>query len=389
MKISISRRRIPALGLCLAVGVAWASGQAIADSDLSTGPLADTHAPAGVMFDHMHKAGEWMVGLRYAHTSESGDILHGGSKASDQIIIDRGCGSHNCSMVPTSMSMNMYMLDIMYAPTDWMTLMVMPMYMSHDMKMRSLKPTAGHMGHGGMDHGDSMRHSDSVDMSMDSEMDEMMSHGTHAHSGGHAHGTEGWGDTIFGPELRLAEGPGYHLQFSPMFSAPTGSVNKKMGGTFTHYMMQPGSGTWDFLPSITYTGRADRLAWGAQVLGVVRMEGENDSGYRLGDVLQVTGWGSYRLANWISASVRGLYTEQGKIGGHYNGPHNHSSPPDLQYNYGGTFWDIGFGINTVVPSGPLAGLRLSAEWLQPVDENVNGFQLERNGTLWANTTISF
>ena len=103
----------------------------------------------------------------------------------------------------------------------------------------------------------------------------------------------------------------------------------------------------------------------------------------------MTGWGSYRLANWISASVRGLYTEQGKIEGHYNGPHNHSSPPDLKYNYGGTFWDIGFGINTVVPSGRLAGLRLSAEWLQPVEENVNGFQLERNGTLWANTTISF
>jgi hypothetical protein len=30
-------------------------------------------------------------------------------------------------MKPTDMTMNMYMLDIMYAPTDWLTLMVMPM----------------------------------------------------------------------------------------------------------------------------------------------------------------------------------------------------------------------------------------------------------------------
>ena len=97
------------------------------------------------------------------------------------------------------------------------------------------------------------------------------------------------GDTIFGPELRLAQGPGYHLHFSPMVSAPTGSVDARPGGVFTHYGMQIGSGTWDFLPSLTYTGRADRLTWGAQVLGIVRMERENESGYRLGDVLQVTG----------------------------------------------------------------------------------------------------
>ena len=385
MNVSISRRPLPALGVCLALAVSAAPSIALADSDPSTGPLPDTHGPAGVMFDHMHKKGEWMFGFRYMYSSESGDILHGGSKAGDQMIVDRGCGpTHKCSMVPSDMSMNMYMLDIMYAPTDWMTLMVMPMYMTHDMTMRPLKSSGGMMGHGGH-----MGHDGSMGMSMSDDMDGMMSHGTHMHSGSHSHGTDGWGDTIFGPELRLADGPGYHLQFSPMFSAPTGSVDKKTNGVFTHYMMQPGSGTWDFLPSLTYTGRADRLAWGAQVLGVIRMEEENESGYRLGDILQVTGWGSYRFANRISASVRGLYTDQGQIEGHYNAAHNHSSPPDLQFNYGGTFWDIGFGINTVVPSGPLKGLRFSAEWLQPVDENVNGYQLERNGTLWANTSFAF
>lgn len=67
------------------------------------------------------------------------------------------------------MSMNMYMLDIMYAPTDWMTLMVMPMYMTHDMTMRPLKSTASPMGH-------SMGHS-GMDMSMDDDMSEMMDHG--------------------------------------------------------------------------------------------------------------------------------------------------------------------------------------------------------------------
>jgi hypothetical protein len=193
---------------------------------------------------------------------------------------------------------------------------------------------------------------------------DMGAHGKHM--GSHSHGTEGWGDTIFGPEIRLAHGPGY----SPMISAPTGRVDFQSSGVFTHYGMQPCSGTW-----------------GAQVLGIVRLEDENESGYRLGDVFQVTAWGSYRFANWISASLRGLYTEQGQIEGHYNRLHNHSSPPDLQSNYGGRFWDI--GVNTVVTGGPLKGLRLSAEWLQPVMDDPNGYQLEREGTLWANATMSF
>jgi hypothetical protein len=87
--------------------------------------------------------------------------------------------------------------------------------------------------------------------------------------------------------------------------------------------------------------------------------------------------------------VRGLYTEQAPIEGHYNGAHAHSSPPDLQANYGGRFWDIGFGVNTVVPNGALRGLRLSAEWLQPVMDDPNGYQLEREGTLWANASMAF
>lgn len=93
MNVSISRRPLPALGVCLALAVSAAPSIALADSDPSTGPLPDTHGPAGVMFDHMHKKGEWMFGFRYMYSSESGDILHGGSKAGDQMIVDRGLRS--------------------------------------------------------------------------------------------------------------------------------------------------------------------------------------------------------------------------------------------------------------------------------------------------------
>lgn len=353
----------------------FANAHADPEPGSGSGPLADQHAPAGVMFDHLHKKGELMLGYRYFYSHAGGDMLHGTNKASDMEIIDKGCTPHTCSMTASDMTMQMNMLDIMYAPTDWMTLMVMPMWMQHEMTMSPLKG----MSHGGNDH----EHGGHMAMDM-GDHDE-----GHAHTGSHSHGTDGFGDTVFGPEIKLFDGPGYHVHVSPMFSAPTGSVDQKTGGLFTHYGMQPGSGTWDAWPSITYTGRADRLTWGAQALGIIRMEKENESGYRLGDVFQATGWGSYRVANWLSTSLRGLYTDQGRIEEHYNAPHNHSSPPDLQFNYGGHFFDIGFGVNTVVPGGTLQGLRVSAEWLQPVFDDPNGYQLEREGTLWVNASKSF
>ncbi len=383
--LSIQSVRLPALAFLAGAALAASAGAAFADpvGPQST-PLADQHAPAGVMFDHMHKAGEFMVGVRYAYTSAGGDVLNGTKKASDRQIIDLGCVPHSCSMVPRDMCMNMWMLDIMYAPTDWLTLMVMPMWMSHDMTMRPLRGTTAHGGHSAEHEHEEGEHTD------DGGMSEEMDHGTHGHASLHSHGTSGFGDTTIGPMVRIFDNGNHEMHTGLMFIAPTGNVNiKNTDGTFTHYGMQPGSGTWDFNPSLTYRGRADRITWGAQLLGIIRMEQFNESGYSLGDVFQGTAWGSYLFANWISASVRGLYTQQGEVEGHFNAGHSHSSPPDLQVNYGGRFWDIGFGINTVVPSGALRGLRLSAEWLQPVYDDPNGYQLEREGTLWANVSLAW
>jgi hypothetical protein len=40
----------------------------------------------------------------------------------------------------------------------------------------------------------------------------------------------------------------------------------------------------------------------------------------------------------MSGSLRLLRVSQGDIDHHYNRPHNHGSPPDLQSNYVGTLW---------------------------------------------------
>ncbi|MEQ1716936.1 MAG: transporter [Hyphomicrobium sp.] len=364
-----------ATALLLSVS-AW-SGAALADG--GTGPIPDGHAPAGVMVDHMHKAGEFMVGYRYSWSKMSGDTLRGTGAVDDTQIRHNACllpgedphahDTHNhCAMKQSEMTMQMHMLDLMYAPTDWLTLMLMPQWMTMDMTM---SPVAGAaMGGGHDEHGDE--------------------HGDADHMGSHSHGTDGFGDTIFGALVKISDGPGYHLHTGMMFSAPTGSTSEKgSSGNLTHYMMQLGSGTWDFMPSLTYTGHAGRFSWGVQLAGVIRMEDENDEGYRLGDVFQATGWGAYRLTDWLSASVRLLHTNQSEIEGHYNAAHGHGSPPDFARNYGGRYFDVGFGVNFVVPEGALKGHRLSVEWLQPVRDDVNGYQQERDGTLYANWSKAF
>lgn len=349
----------------LAAALAASAGAARAD-DPAAKPIPEGHAPAGVMVDHMHKAGEFMVGYRYSWGKQSGDQLHGSREIDindhDNPLLHKACqnaakaGHEHCSMYQTEMTMQMHMLDLMYAPTDWLTLMVMPQWMTMDMSMDAL-PHAHHEGMG--------------------------------HMGPHSHGTDGFGDTIFGALIKIADAPGHHLHTGMMFSAPTGSTSEKgSSGKLTHYMMQLGSGTWDFMPSLTYTGRADRWSWGVQLSGVIRMEDENNQGYRLGDVFQATGWGAYRLTDWMSASVRLMSTSVSEIEGFYPTGMGMTAA-DFPGNYGGRFFDVGFGVNFVVPEGALKGHRLSVEWLQPVHDDVNGYQQERDGTLYANWSKAF
>ena len=342
------------------------------------------HAPAGVMFDHMlPKAGDMMVGYRYMYGSQGGTMLNNGTAVNDAAIVANGCGPNPCFVTPNSMVMHMHMLDLMFAPTDWLTLMLMPQFMDMDMSMRRLDGAPGddvannNFGNpigplGGLNIGAHIPH--------------------HVQNG---HETGGIGDLGMYALFKLFDDGMHHVHVTAGLSAPIGDVdiqlrrNHKVDGGFIHYGMQLGSGTWDFKPSVTYTGHIDEFSWGAQANGTVRMENQNESGYALGDLFQATAWGSYNLTHWLTASVRGVYTLQGSLNGNFNGLINQFGPMDYAQNHGGKYWDVGFGLSAVVPSGDLAGNRISVEWLQPVEDNVNGYQLERDGALSATWGVAF
>ena len=318
-------------------------------------------APAGVMYAHsLPRAGEFMLGYRTMYMRRSGDFKAGSKGPSDGEIVDRACGNEPCSAAADWMAHQMHMLDLMYAPTSWVSLMLMPSYIDNDMQLRTLDGAVPDV------------------------------HSNHDH-----HATGGFGDTRFGPIASLFHRPNHHVNLALVVSAPTGDTSvrfRRDHGTergFVHYDMQLGSGTWDFLPSLTYLGELGRFDFGAQASGVVRMEGEGRTGYALGDELQLTTWGGIEISEWFAATLRGLYTEQGGIRGRYDKLSAQGTPADQANNSGGRYFDLGIGLAVTVPRGSFAGMQLSLEWLQPLAEDWNGYQLERTGSLAASWGMSF
>jgi len=332
---------------------------------------ADHAVPAGVMFAHMlPKAGDWMAGLRASAMRQAGPFRHGAQTVDDAQLRVSGCGSTPCLAAPSWMNMSMYMLELMYAPADWLTLMVMPTYMNMDMQSRGLLTST-------------------EQAALPPDVQAMYTHHT-----GHQHTSGGIGDTGLYATFRLLDTPGTRAHVTLGVTAPTGNVGLRYRDThqidagYQHYGMQIGSGTWDTNPSITYLRTAGPWFWGAQASTVIRMQSANASGYALGDVAQGTAWVGWSSETGLSATLRAAYTWQGAIRGAFDGTIYTLSPLDEPSNYGGRFWDVGVGLNYAF-QGTLAGNQLGIEWLQPVHDDFNGYQLTRRGTLTAVWNYAF
>jgi hypothetical protein len=316
-------------------------------------------APAGVMLDHTLDAGELMVGYRYTWSGQTGSMLHGSSSAGDAAVLAAGCEGNACRTVPQQMDMHMHMLELGWAPTERLTLMAMPQFVDMTMELRPLAGAAPDV------------------------------HGAHDHT------TGGLGDLPLFALVRLFQGETHRLHAGLGVSIPTGDIDLNLRRTHQeergriHYGMQLGSGTWDLLPSLTYTGGLASWVWGGQVGGAKRLERENASGYALGDAFHATLWGGRRLNEWLTVSLRGVYTHQDEIRGRYDEAHDDSGPMDFPSNYGGEYWDLGIGATISLAEGYLAGNELAVEWLEPLRDDVNGYQLERRGALFAVWSVGF
>lgn len=320
----------------------------------------DSHAPIGVMGDHTHTKGEFMVSYRFMHMSMEGSRIGTSAISTEEIVStipNRFAGMPGqpptLRIVPLAMDMNMHMFGVMYAPSDWITLMAMLMVVNQDMSHATFQGGTG-----------------------TAQLGTFVTQAT------------GLGDTRLSALIRVLKKGNHHLHLNAGLSIPTGSITEEdniltpmdMRPTVRiPYPMQLGSGTFDLLPGFTYTGYAQKLAWGAQMMANLRL-GENDEDYSLGNRLDLTAWASYRVANWLSGSFRTAYFTLGEIEGQDSrimGPVQ-TANPDFQ---GGQRIDLSWGINVLGTSGLVKNHRLAFEFGLPVYQDLNGPQMETDYTI--------
>jgi len=324
---------------------------------------ADDHAPIGVMGDHAHKKGEIMFSARYMHMDMQGNRIGTDSVTPEEIVTtipNRFFGNPmqppTLRIVPTDMRTDMVMVGAMYAPSNAVTLMVMGSYSEKEMDHVTFQ--------GGM--------------------------GT-TRLGEFSTNPKGIGDVKVAALFPLLGHPDPksdrrdELTLKVGISVPTGSTSETaqiltpMGTTptvRTPYMMQIGSGSWDFQPALTYKMRRGKMGLGVQGSATIRLE-RNEHGYSFGDIYEATGWVSYRPAQWVSLSGRAKFRTMGRVSGidaNIMGPVQ-TANPDFQ---GGERIDLIAGANFVSTHGALAGQRLGIELGFPVYQDLNGPQMAGN-----------
>lgn len=347
-----------------AVAAVFSAG-ALADSDSSA--RADSHAPIGVMGDHIHKKGEWMFSYRYMRM-EMEDSRIGTDRVTPETIATTQANPFfglpmqppTLRVVPTRMTTEMHMLGMMYAPTDWVTLMVMTNYTEKEMDHITFQGPAG------------------TDV-----------------LGQFTTRSDGFGDTSVAGLFRLFDGPNHRAHATAGISLPTGEFKEEdqvlapTGATPTlrlPYPMQIGSGSFDAILGLTYSGNSARWGWGAQWRSVLRVE-NNSEGYRRGDEHKLTTWLSRLWSPNFSTSIRLAGFERGNVDGQdplIVAPVQ-TADPNRQ---GVTRLDLGLGFN-LLGTGSLAGHRLAFEFNLPLYQDLDGPQLESEWMLTAGYQYSF
>lgn len=323
---------------------------------------ADAHAPIGVMGDHMHAKGEWMLSYRFMQMQMDGNRDDTDDLNNAEILAtpNRFGMPTNLRVIPEEMTAQMHMIGGMYAPSDWLTFMTMVKYIDKEMETSTYNMMGAKIGESTMN-------------------------------------ASGWGDTTVGGMIRVYDDGMHHIHLNAGVSLPTGSIKEKdtmlmpngmRNSMRMAYGMQLGSGTYDLLPGVTYFANdGNKLGWGAQYKSILRLS-DNSEDYSLGNKHMVTAWGSYSFVPSLSASVRIAAEAEGDIDG-MDDQIRGAAQGAVPDNYGGERIRAGLGLNYVVPSGSLEGHRLSAELTLPVYQDLNGPQMKRDNAFVIGWSKSF
>lgn len=339
------------------------------DTTLKTGylsPRPDSHAPIGVMGDHVHKKGEWMFSYRYMYMNMEPNY-DGSSEVSVNDVLNQGF-----LVSPKDMQMQMHMFGLMYALSDEATVMFGLPYIIKDMSHQIGGPPSFPL------RGRTFE--------------------TH---------TSGLGDAKLTLLYKIWEGDGQNLILNAGASLPTGSIDETGyiplpppagSSPVLPYPMQLGSGSFGLIPGLTYNGENDWLSWGAQAKGTLWVN-DNSADYRQGDSFLGTAWVAKPWFDWVSTSFRLSYSIWGNLSGadsriSQNAPMpGMKSVPTAQPNLrGGQRLDVLFGANFVIPLPrelALDTLRLAVEGGFPAWQDLDGPQLGQDWQITAGLQFSW
>ncbi len=304
----------------------------------------DAHAPIGVMGDHLHEKGGFMISLRYMR------MYMKGNKSGTKDISDTDIYT-GFMVAPQEMTMDMYMLGMMYAPTDNLTLMLMQNFTKKNMDLTA------QMMMGGM-----------------TMLRDFSTRST------------GIGDLKIGALYQVFNDHKTSFHFNSSINIPIGDIENRgdtpmMNNIKLPYAMQLGSGTFDITLGGTYKENFNHTSWGVQLLSTFRT-GSNSEGYRFGNLHRLNFWGAYHFATNFSVSGRLLGSSEGKVSGLDSELNPMMVTTANTNNYGSDKINAFIGLNISFPEeSALKDVRLGIEAGAPLYEDYNGIQMDEDLTI--------
>jgi hypothetical protein len=338
--------------VCLVLLVTVCSLNVFADDDRRG--LADKHAPAGIMGDHLHEPGQWMIEYKYMNMYMDGNLV-GSTEVSDAdaVTIGNSLGT-NFGASPTAMNMEMHMIHLMYGLSEDFTAYTMIMLPS--LTMDHIRGPGNPAGPG-------------------------TPFTTH---------NSGVGDTYFGVLGRLYQDDNDDVILNLGATAPTGDLytlsSIPTGGLVAQplpYPMRLGSGTFNARPGVTWKHYFPRSSFGTQLQTYLPI-GRNYRGYAVSEEYRLNTWFSKLITDNIAFSTRveNLWTTD------YDGADPESPNALISTNVenfrGGYMLNLGLGV-----AGLYKGHLLNVEFIPTLAQDVNGIQLGTDWTFVASWSKSF
>jgi hypothetical protein len=169
-------------------------------------------------------------------------------------------------------------------------------------------------------------------------------------------------------------------------TATGSSTERSTNGKLVHAHMQPGTGSWDPLLSLIYTGTLNSFL--VQADATYQLATRNKEGYKFGNSLAINAVGRYSVVREFNISAGLTYLDQGKAGdrnGSYYNALTNSSLLDDPANTGGNSLWVSAGVQFIPFKNGMIDLKVQL----PAWEKTNGIQLVSTSMILAGISYGF